>query len=158
MSPTSFFKFSRTSYYSPSWDETSCSTSHCEWFAFFGNHWFLFFWKIHGKFWKFTFSRFFENDHFFGSDVKLSFSISPSIKSIDTLFLPHGLSFEIFPFRKWSQIKIWTDKTFSNFNFKTLTPRKCRRPSGGRFPRTPYYSSSWDETSCSTSHWKQFFF
>ena len=82
---------------------------------------FLFFWKIHGKIRKFTFSRFFENDHFFGSDVKLSFSISPSIKSIDTLFLPHGLSFEIFPFRKWSQIKIWTYKTFSIFNFKTLT-------------------------------------
>ena len=28
MSQTSFFKFSLTPYYSPSWDETSCSTSH----------------------------------------------------------------------------------------------------------------------------------
>ena len=94
---------------------------------------------------------------FFGSNVKLSWPFSTSIKSIDTLFLPHGLSFEIFPFRKWSQIKIWTDKTFLNFNFKTLTSQKCCRPSGGRFPRTPYYSSSWDETSCSTSHWNQIF-
>ena len=42
----------------------------------------------------------------FGSDVKPSSSFSTSINSIDTLFLPHGLSFEIFPFRKWSQIKI----------------------------------------------------
>ena len=37
---------------------------------------------------------------FFGSDVKPSFELSTSINSIDTLFLPHDLSFEIFPSRK----------------------------------------------------------
>ena len=95
---------------------------------------------------------------FFGSDVKPSSGFSTSINSIDTQFLSHGLSFEIFPSRKWPQIEIWMYKTFSIFNFKSLASSLCRRPSGGRFPRTPYYSSSWDETSCSTSHWKWFAF
>ena len=40
------------------------------------------------------------SDIFFGSNVKPSSSVSTSINFIDTLFLPHGLSFEIFPFRK----------------------------------------------------------
>ena len=95
---------------------------------------------------------------FFGSDVKPSFELSTSINSIDTQLLPHALSFEIFPSRKWPQIEIRTHKTFPNFNFKSLALSICRRPSGGRFPRTPYYSSSWDGTSCSTSHWKWFAF
>ena len=65
---------------------------------------------------------------FFGSNVKLSYSVSTSIKSIDTLFLPHGLSFEIFPFRKWSQIKFWTYEYELKIDLKSLTVSICRRP------------------------------
>ena len=127
--------------------------------CFSRNHWFLLFFEKFTEKSENSHSRdFFKMIIFFGSDVKPSFELSTSINSIDTLFLPHDLSFEIFPSRKWPQIEIWMYKTFSIFNFKSLASPLCRRPSGGRFPRTPYYSSSWDETSCSTSHWKWFAF
>ena len=121
--------------------------------CFSGNHWFLlFFFLIHEKIRKFTFSRFFRNDHFF----RLRCETFVRIFNLDKLYRHTTPSawpiFRDFSFPEMASIEIWTDKTFSNFNFKSLALPICCRPSGRRFSRTPYYSSSRDETSCSTSH------
>ena len=112
--------------------------------------WINFSYKI-GK--KFNFSKIFKIITFFRLRLRSSSGFSTSIKSIDVLILLGDTIFDIFPLRKWPQIEIRTYGTSSNFNFKTLAVQKCRRPPSGRFLRTPYYSSSRDETSCSTSHW-----
>ena len=122
------------------------------------NFWFywifdLFCMKINSKLEKFDFSKIFKIITFFRLRLRTSGQVSTPMEPIDALILLDGTIFYIFALRKWPQIEIWTYKTSSNFNFKTLASQKCRRPSAGRFARTPYYSSSWDETSCSTSHW-----
>ena len=79
------------------------------------------------KFWKIQFFQKFQFCQFFGLRLRTSSGISTSIESIDVLFLSHDTIFDIFPFRKWPQIEIWTDKTLSNFNFN-CKPAVNRQP------------------------------
>ena len=85
--------------------------------------------------------RDFWNHHVFLQNVRTFFEVSTSIKSIDTLFLLHGMSFDEKHSRKWPQNEIRAHEVASNFNSKSLASSKCRRPSAERLFRTPHYSS-----------------
>ena len=76
MLQTSFFKFFLTPYYSPSWDETSCSTSHCNHLNFLSNEWTKLFWAARPKKYdSIKFSFFFTFSIIFGSTRHLKWLV-----------------------------------------------------------------------------------
>ena len=136
MLQTSFFKFSLTSYYSSSWDETSCSTSHCNYLNFLLNGWKKnIFWAARPKKYDpIKFSIFFTFSLFLTSDERALSGVSTPIKPIDEIFLPADICFTSSSIRKWSQIKNWTHELKFIFDFKSLTLPICCRPHFSSFP------------------------
>ena len=120
--------------------------------------------RITQKLWKMKFEapglkkiKFFKNPNFsffFGSDVQPSRQLSTSIKPIGIEILPASICSMPCYFRKWGQIKIWTDGAMNFFNFCCLNLPICRRPHFSRFFWHRITLRGWMIPSCSTSHWK----
>ena len=152
MSPTSFFKFFLTPYYSPSWDETSCSTSHCNYLNFLVKKWRKRFWAARPKkIWPDQIFNFFHFFTFF--DLRwASFVRSFNPDKVYRRNIPSGwhiFHIKLYPKMKSNQnLNAWS---YVNFWFQILKSIDLLPTSFFKFSLTPYYSPSWDETSCSTS-------